>query len=63
MTLQVQGKKTLLSGCEIGIAAIQRDRASVERTPAQKIANVEGQEHSDCAHFCAKRRAADGRIA
>lgn len=61
MTLQVQGKNSLLSGYETGIAAIQQDRPSFEQTIAQKTVGPDGPEHSDGEYFGPKRRAASWR--
>ena len=61
MTLRSQGEKSLFSSYEIGIAAIQQDRASFARTPAQKTARADGRNHSDGAHVGPKRFAAFGR--
>jgi hypothetical protein len=60
MTSEVKRNKEFAKW--IGIAAVQQNRPSIERTLHEKTASPDGQEHSDGAHlFGPKLHAATGR--
>jgi hypothetical protein len=62
MTPKVKENKAFANWLRDWVAAIQQNRASLERTPHENAASADRQEHSDGAHlFRQKLRAASGR--